>query len=183
MSTFEKVYWIIGVPATLIFLIFLVLSFVGGDTDVDGDADMEVDSDDGIGFHFITLKNMVAFFAVFAWSGIACLKGGLGTAPTIAISILCGLAMMAIMASLYYFMGKLADSGTLKISNCVGKLGETYLVVPAKRGGFGKLSIKVQGALRTLDAITDDEEDIKTGAIAKVIDVIDDHILLVTISK
>ncbi len=150
------------------------------DTDLDSDADASIEGDEGIGFQFISIKSLVSFFTIMAWSGIACINAGLENYITIIISIGCGLLMMVIMASLYYFMGKMTENGTLNINNSTGKLGETYLVIPAKRDGFGKVQIKVQGALRTLDAITDDEENIKTSSIIKVLDVIDDHILLVT---
>ena len=83
------------------------------------------------------------------------------------------------MATLFYFMSKLAESGTLKMSNAVGKLGEVYLVIPGNRGGMGKVQLNVQGTMRTLDAITDDAETIPTSSIIHVLNVIDDHILLV----
>ena len=83
------------------------------------------------------------------------------------------------MASLFYFMSKLAESGTLNMKNAVGKLGEVYLVVPGNRGGMGKVQLNVQGSLRTLDAITDDTENISTSSIIEVLEVIDDQILLV----
>jgi hypothetical protein len=47
---------------------------------------------------------------------------------------------------------------------------------------MGKIQIKVQG-FRTLDAITDEKEDIKTGAVVEVVEVINDQVLLVKHSK
>jgi hypothetical protein len=47
---------------------------------------------------------------------------------------------------------------------------------------MGQIQINVQG-FRTIDAITDHEEDISTGAIVEVIDVINNDILLVKINK
>jgi hypothetical protein len=46
---------------------------------------------------------------------------------------------------------------------------------------MGKVQIKVQG-LQTLDALTDNEEDIKTGGVVDVVEVINDEILLVKLS-
>ena len=83
------------------------------------------------------------------------------------------------MATLFYLMSRLAESGTLNMKNAVGKLGEVYLVIPAKRGGMGKVQLSVQGSVRTLDAITDDLDKIPTSSIIEVLDVIDDQILLV----
>ena len=86
---------------------------------------------------------------------------------------------MTLMATLFYLMSKMAESGTLNMKNAIGKLGEVYLVIPAKRGGLGKVQLSIQGAIRTLDAITDDQENIPTASIIEVLNVIDDQILLV----
>ena len=43
------------------------------------------------------------------------------------------------------------------------------------------MQVKVQG-LRTLDAITDSKEDIETGALVEIIEIINDDILLVKLS-
>ncbi len=181
VGLFEQVFWIVTIPATIIFLILLVLTVFGGDADTDVDTDVDADIADGdfIPFQFLSLKNIVAFFAVFGWSGIGFINAGLPQWLVILLAVLCGLIMMTLMATLFYLMSRLAESGTLKMKNAIGKLGEVYLVIPAKRGGMGKVQINVQGSMRTLDAITDDLETIPTSSIIQVIDVIDDHILLV----
>jgi len=181
IGIFEQVFWVITIPATVIFLILLALTIFGGDADtgVDTDIDSDIADGDSIPFQFLSLKNIVAFFAVFGWSGIGFVNAGLASWLVILLSFICGLLMMVLMATLFYFMSKLAESGTLKMKNAVGKLGEVYLVIPASRGGMGKVQLNVQGSLRTLDAITDDLENIRTSSIIEVLDVIDDQILLV----
>lgn len=181
VGIFEQVFWVITIPATVIFLILLTLTIFGGDADsgVDTDIDSDIADGDSIPFQFLSLKNIVAFFAVFGWSGIGFVNAGIVAWLVILLSFICGLLMMVLMASLFYFMSKLAESGTLNMKNAVGKLGEVYLVVPGNRGGMGKVQLNVQGSLRTLDAITDDPESIRTSSIIQVLDVIDDQILLV----
>lgn len=181
LEMFEQVFWLVTIPATLIFLILLVLTIFGGDmdTDVDTDIDSDISDGDSIPFQFLSLKNIVAFFTVFGWSGIGFITAGLAQWIVIILATICGLIMMTLMATLFYFMSKLAESGTLKMNNAIGKLGEVYLVIPAKRGGMGKVQLNVQGSIRTLDAITDDEVKIPTSSIIQVLNVIDDHILLV----
>ena len=177
----EKIYWCIAIPFSALFVIQIVLTFFGGDIDefeADGDSDVSVDNDTGIDFQFLTLKNLVAFFTIFGWAGIASLDGGLGVGKTVIISSVSGFVMMSIMASIVYFMGKLTDSGTLNLNNAVGKIGSVYLTIPAKREGLGKVQIKVQG-LRTLDAMTDYAEEIKTGAVIDVIEILNNEILVV----
>ena len=183
IGLFEQVFWFITIPATVFFLILLALTVFGGETDagmdVNTDVDGEISDGDSIPFQFLSLKNIVAFFTVFGWSGIGFTNAGLATWLVIPLSFICGFLMMVLMASLFYFMSRLAESGTLKMKNAVGKLGEVYLMIPASRGGMGKVQLNVQGSLRTLDALTDDLEKIPTSSIIKVVDVIDDQILLV----
>ncbi|UTW64605.1 hypothetical protein KFE98_00280 [bacterium SCSIO 12741] len=183
MGTFEQVYWIIALPSTLIFLILLVLTFVGGDLDDAGGPDADVAGDDGVGFQFFSLKNVVGFFTLFAWSGLACIDADQSQLVTLVVSIISGFVMMTVMASIFYFMSKLTDSGTLDMRNAVNGIGEVYLPIKKQRGGFGKVQINVQGGLRTLQAMTDDGEDLPMGTVVQVQDIINDQILLVTKSS
>jgi membrane protein implicated in regulation of membrane protease activity len=171
-----KLYWIIAVVGSLIFTIVVILSFAGGDAD-----DFDLDAE--IGFQFITFKNLVGFFTMFGWTGIACIDAGFPASLTIAISLVCGLVMMVIMASLFYFMSRLTDSGTLKMENALGAIGEVYLTIGADRSRIGKVTVKVQGSMRELDALTDSFTELKSGTIIKVVDVTSNGILIVDQTK
>ena len=85
---------------------------------------------------------------------------------------------MLIMASIYYFMGRLTETGTLNMRTAIGKTATVYLFIPQKRQATGKVQLKLQG-YRTLDAMTDEDEVIPTGAIVQVVDILNDEILLV----
>lgn len=178
-TTFEQVYWLIAIPSSLALLVTLIMTFVGGDFE-DGGVDEDIAGDDGAGFQFFTLKNLIGFFTLFAWSGLACIKGNMSVPVTIIISSVCGLIMMTLMASIFFFMSKLTDDGTLKMANAVNRIGEIYLPVMANRGNIGKIQINIQDSVRTLQAMTDDEEDLPFGAVVTVIEVINGNILLVT---
>jgi hypothetical protein len=185
MSTLEQTYWGIALLGSVVFLVIFILTFIGG-----GDADMDADSSDfeaddgGVGFQFFTFKNVVAFFTIFGWTGITCIDNGLSTGLTLTLSIVAGLLMMVLTTSLFFWMHKLAESGTLKIKNAIGVIGEVYLPIGAKRTKMGKVQIKVQGSLRELEAITDEVEELKTGTMVKVTEIVSAELLLVeTLSK
>lgn len=180
LNTIRQIYWGIAIPFSLIFLIQMVLTFIGGEMEIDGDADFDVESDSGVGFQFFTLKNFIGFFTIFSWSGIAALDSDYSTATTLIISTISGLIMMTLMASLFYFFSKLTDSGTMDINNAKGAIAEVYMRIHGNRSNIGKVLVKVQGSLRELEAITDDEEDLPTGSVVNVKDVINDNILLVS---
>ncbi|MEX1383684.1 hypothetical protein [Lutibacter sp.] len=185
MSTLEQTYWGFALLGSVVFLIIFILTFIGG-----GDADMEADASDfeaddgGVGFQFFTFKNIVAFFTIFGWTGVTCIDNDLSTGLTLILSVIAGLLMMVLTSSLFFWMHKLAESGTLKMKNAIGVIGEVYLPIGAKRSKMGKVQIKVQGSLRELEAITDNEEELKTGTMVKVTEIVSAELLLVeTLSK
>ena len=180
LTLFEKIYWIVALIASVIFAILLILTIFGGDSDgMGGDVDADIDADHGIGFQFLSFKNLVGFLTIFGWSGIACLDAGLSGGITVIISVICGSIMMFAMASLFYYLGKLQSSGTLVIENAVNQVGEVYLTVGANRSKIGKVSVTVQGTLRELEAITEDDQDLVLGNVVRVKQITDNGILIV----
>ncbi|WP_400076121.1 hypothetical protein [Winogradskyella sp. R77965] len=175
----SKVYWLVAIIGSVIFTVVMIMAFAGGDADDIGDVDGDFDGDVGAGFQFISFKNLVGFFTIFGWSGIACIDAGLSKPLTIIISVVCGLFMMLIMATLFYFISKLADSGTLNYKNALDAVGEVYLTIGADRSKMGKVSVNVQGTMRELDALTDSLNELKSGTIIKVVDVTSNGILIV----
>lgn len=182
----EKVYWIIAIPSTLLLLIQIVMTFIGGEADdMDADFDGDLDSDGGdfdgdAGWQFFTYKNVLGFFTLFGWTGLGFLQMGIGLMISVFFSLIAGFIMMAIMATLFYYINKLHQSGTMIIENAVGNTGEVYLRIPANREGHGKIQIEIQGTLREMDALTDDEKELPTGSIAQVLEIVNNQILLVT---
>lgn len=178
LSTILRIFWGLAVPFTIFFLLQLVLSFTVGDH-ADSTPDVDVETDHGISFQFLTIKNMVGFFTIFSWTGIACVEAGFSTTVTLVISTLAGLCMMGLMGGMFYFISKAGADGTMKMKKAIGVVGEVYLTIPAKRSSVGKVQIKVMGSLRTLDAMTDNDHDIPTGKLVIVTEIVSDNILLV----
>lgn len=181
LTLFEKVYWIVAIAGSAILLVLLVMTLMGGDVDDMGDVDTDIEADTGIHFQFLSFKNLMGFLTIFGWSGIACIDNGLSTGLTIFISVICGLLMMLAMASLFYYLAKLQSSGTLNLKNAVDQIGEVYLTIGANRTRIGKVSVNVQGTLRELQALTDEDHDLVQGNVVKVQDVTDTGILIVNL--
>lgn len=179
LSIMLKIYWALALPFTIIFVLQLILSFLGGDT-TDDVPDAEVNADHGLGFQFFTLKNFIGFFTIFGWTGIAVIQSGASNGISVIVATVAGTLMMLMMAGMFYLLMKAQHDGTMKIEKAVGQTGEVYLTIQSKRGGLGKVQVKVMGALRTLDALTDDDTDIKTGMLVRVSNIVNDNILLVT---
>lgn len=181
LTTLQKIHWGIALPSTIIFIIQLILTLAGGDADdIDADADGDFDGDtDGDGMNIFSVKSILAFLMFYGWSGLAAIQYGMVTWWIITlISLGIGVLMMMFTAWLFFMLFKLQESGTMKIENAIGKQGEVYLTIPAKKNGVGKIQIIIQGSYRTLDALTEETEDIKTGTFVEVVDVINDALVV-----
>jgi len=184
MSTMEHVYWIIAVPSSLVFIMLMLMTFIGGDGDMaSSDFEIDADIDGGIPFQFFTIKNLVGFFTIFSWTGLAFIKGGFSVITTIISSSVAGILMMVMMSTIFYLMNKLVESGSIDLKKAIGSMGEVYLVIPGKRKSMGKVQLKVEGAFKTLDAISDEKNDIATGSLVDIIDVTNNDILVVKSSS
>jgi hypothetical protein len=182
LSLVLKIYWGIAIPFTVFFVLQLILSFLGHESH-DLSHDAQHDADHGVGFQFFTLKNLIGFFTIFGWTGIASIDGGLSTTMSMVLATMAGLSMMTVMAGLFYLLMKAQADGTMKFDKAIDQVGEVYLTIQSKRGGLGKVQVNVMGVLRTLDAMTDDEADLLTGKIVTVSSIAGDNILIVTSSS
>lgn len=181
LEWFDKIFWIVAIIGSIFFLVMLISTFIGGDVDMDSDiggAEVSFDIDGG-GFHFFTIKNLIAFFTIFGWSGIAAIEADLSKGMVVLVAMASGLIMMLIMATLFFLISKLNDSGTLVTKNAIGAIGDVYLTVGNKRSRIGKVNVRIQGSLREMEALTDEKEDLKQGTVVKVKDVTTNGILIV----
>jgi len=185
LAGFEKILWAFAIIFSVLFLFQTLYSLFVGETDDSsaiGTADSYIGDDTGIGHQFFTVKNLIAFFTMFGWVGIAAYNSGLSKGLSIVIALIAGFTMVLIMVFLLRNVNKLRHSGTMQIKNALNEVCETYLFIPARRNGIGKVHIRIQGSLHELDAVTDDESQIPTGKIVKVTGIVNEQILLVTAS-
>lgn len=148
--------------------------------DVDGDVDLDVDANaDGVfgedvfeadtdptgldGLRIFSVRGIIAFLVVFGWVGIVLDEAGLSLVPNLLISVVCGFAVMVLVALLMRAVWKLQSSGNIDTRNALGVSGTVYLTIPAGRNGSGKVNVTVQGAYIECDAVTDEQEAIPTG--------------------
>lgn len=178
LKGFELILWCIALLFSFLFIIQIIISlFIGGS---DGDFDDVGDDGHGDATQFFTIRNMIAFFTMFGWAGLTAYKSGLPNTWVIVIAVAAGVSMVALLYFLMTRASKLRQSGTLQMKNAVSQIGETYLRIPARRSGMGKIQVQVQGRLMELDAMTDDAEDIATGKPIKVVSTLNERILIVT---
>ncbi len=202
LKTLEKVFLICALLGGVVFVVRLILFFIGmghhdvgtdagfdgggdvghiGDVghdvgDVHGDAQGHGDTEGS--FKIVSLQGITAFFMMFGLVGLA-LSRQSGWPETLCIfgALAAGLFSVWVIGKLLSAMGKLQSEGTLDIRNAIGQEGTVYLTIPAE--GNGVVQIAVQDCLRELSAVSQDQTEIKTGERIIVEEITAGNILLV----
>jgi len=215
LSLLEQVFLFTGVFGTFLFLIRVVLMFMGmGDHDVDGGGDLDhgdfdsgggdldhgdldadggdldhADSDavahndpaDGVAdmmsFKLLSFQGLTGFFMMFGVVGMAISRAQLGGIPAILGGTVAGLFLVWVADRLFRFVGGLQSSGTMSLKNALNEEGTVYLTIP--KGEPGKVRIHVQGRLRVLGAVSEDNRKISTDDRVRVVGVVNDNVLVV----
>lgn len=176
----EKVFWAIAIIFGILFFIQFVLSLIGLDLDMDTDTDIDGDTDGLNGdFTIFSIRSIIAFFTFFGWTGVGVLNSGGGAVIAIIAGVVAGVASMFVVGYVMYMFSKLQDSGSVtKLETAINKVGEVYMPIPAWQSGRGKVQVVVSGTLQEIEAVTEGRA-LSTGTKVRVIEVIDNAILLV----
>lgn len=182
LSSTEKVFWGISLVFSVLFLIQFVVSLIGLNFNTDTDVDVHVESNGGYhldpSFTILSVRSIIAFFTFFGWTGVFVLKSGGGVWTVIGFAGLAGLAAMFIAGYLIYLFTKSVKHGNVNLSKALYSTGEVYRSIPANKNGQGKVHLKIHGALKEVDAVTNGDT-LPTGSTIKVVEILDDNLILV----
>ena len=173
LSGTEQLYWGVAIIASLIFVVQLLMTFIGLE------ADLEADLDGGDGFGIISFKTIIAFATFFGWGGVVSLAQGFSPAKSLMIAFLAGFLAMVALAYVLSQLLKLQESGTIDVYDAIRREGEVYLRIPEAAEGKGKIHVEIDNKLMEFDAISDGES-IPTGARIKIKDILNENVMLVT---
>lgn len=206
LTIVQQVFACFAVPATVLLIIQTILlcfgfghhadsgaelsqEFVDDNTlDLENfDHDLSHDSelndahadDHTAGLRLISIRSIVAFFAVGGWVGIALIDCGINAAISSLLAFLSGLIALFIVAWFLKLLFDMQEDGSIDPKNAVAKMGKVYIRIPAKRSGFGKVVLTVQGTYSEMDAVTDCETDLLTDTLVQVVSITADNTLVV----
>ena len=180
LTGIEQVFWGIALIFSVLFVIQFILSLIGLDFDGDHEIGGGVHVDHGMDTDvtILSVRSIIAFFTFFGWAGVLILNNGGGTGLATIIATLCGLGAMFLVGYMMFWFSNLGEVGNVDIMDAIYKTGEVYLTIPANGSGQGKIHIHLGGSLREMDAMTE-SKSLPTGTKVRVIEVLDDNILLV----
>jgi len=174
-----KMFVGIGAVSSAVLTLQMVLAMFGGDMDgLDADVDIP-DAGEGGASGILSIRTIGAFFTGFGWSGAAMLQAGYGTGAATFVGIVVGSIFMALIFYLMTYLHSLRQEGTINYSNAVGKIGSVYLPIPPHRKGIGQIEVLVQGRLKIVQAITDNDKKIGNRVAVRVTELVDTQTILV----
>lgn len=183
LDLFMKILWCIAIASSLIFIVETVLTFIGADVDFDTDADFDMPDGTFEGdpsMNLYTFRNLVNFLLGMSWTAILLKDQITSKVLLMVIAFVAGAILVAAVMLLFRWLSKMQQSGNIDVmKDAEGCNGKVYLTIPAERAGTGKVQITINGAVREYDAVTDSEQDLKTGKAIKVVEAIDNSTLLV----
>jgi uncharacterized membrane protein YtjA (UPF0391 family) len=197
VSSFEKIFWFVAVPSTVLTVMQMILTFFGiGDGSHDmgdggahdgdvghgdaghGDAHGHSHATSHVEFKFLTIRNLMILASCFGWAGIAGNRAGFARPITVIFALMVGCVVSLIVAGIFYLFMQLRSSGNMDIRNALDGTGTVYLPIPAEKVGAGMIQLPVQGSIRELSAMTEGPA-LTTGTKVKVVSLIDSNTVLV----
>ena len=158
LGSAEQWFWSIGLISNALFTIYLVVQFAGSHDAELHDGDIDTDA----GFTILSLRSLLAFGMFMGYTGVVSLRMGAGWPTALIAGVAAGVLAAWLAWRLLRLILRLQSSGTLDLQNTIGQTGEVHLQIPARLEGAGKIMVEVQGALRELDAVSE-EQAIPTG--------------------
>lgn len=161
----------------------MILQFVGagghhtgGDFHDVHDIDTE-HADSDASFKLLSLHGLTSFAMMFGLVGFALYRqNAAGILMSLIGAMAAGLASVWIIGKLFEFTLSLQSSGTLSIQQAIGGEGSVYLNIPPR--GSGRVMITFNNRLREFDAISHDQEGIKTGERVRVVGVANNMLMV-----
>lgn len=183
LDLFMKILWGIATATSVIFIVETILTFIGLDHDVEFETDFDTPDgsfDSEPSMNLYTFRNLVNFLLGTSWTAILLEKQIASKTLLMAIAVLAGALLVTAVMYLFKWLSKMQQSGNIDIrKEAAGCNGKVYLTIPAERKGMGKVQISINESIREYDAVTDSDEDLKTGTNIRVIEAIDASTLLV----
>lgn len=169
LAPFLKIYWIIAIPASIVFVVQTILTFIGSDAADGIGADFSGHLEDvHAPFQLFSLRNLVNFLLGFSWTGISCYKVIESQSILMAVSVAVGLVFISVFFVVLNQVQKLSEDNSFKLEDTIHKTANVYLAIPANKNGTGKVMISVKGSVRELEAITEVDQKIETGSVVTV---------------
>jgi hypothetical protein len=175
LDLFLKIMWGIALVTSIIFIIQMIMTFVGMDADGDIGGD---GNEGGAPFQLFTFRNLINFFLGFSWTGIGFYHTMESRVGLVLWATFVGILLVALVMLLFYALSRTVQSGNIDIRHAIGLTAIVYFPIATGRTRAGKVQVNIRQTIREYDAMTNGAE-IATGRLVRILEVIEGNILLV----
>ncbi|WP_192347952.1 NfeD family protein [Algoriphagus sp. Y33] len=174
-----KLFWYIAIPISLVFILQTILTFVGsgGSDGIEADFDGDLDGAEAP-FQLFSLRNLINFLLGFSWAGISFYAIIPNYPLLLLISLTIGFAFVYSFFLIIRQIQKLGEDNTFRLEKTLNKIANVYLAIPGNMQGKGKIMVSLNGSVRELDAMTE-QDKIETNATVRIMRVESGNILIV----
>ena len=158
-----------------LLIILMLISLIGGmDLDFDiGDGDVDLDSSGSLGF----VKSFLTFVSVSTWVMKILVTGSTSIWVAMLIAIVSGMAALMLLTWIFKTLLRNQSNVNYSLDDSLFMEGKVYLKLPSN-GSTGIIHVNINGANREMKAISTDGEEIETGAMVMVQEVLGDHVIV-----
>ena len=166
ISGIDVFFAAMAVIGTVLFMIYFALVLIGGVADGIAEAipffDVSFEMDAEGVFHMLTIQGLLSFMMMFGIFGLAVSQGNYGAMPAIVAGSLAGISSMWVVGKVFQAIAGLETDGTVSHKQSHGAKGTVYRTI--RPGQSGQIQVEFQDALRTCEAVAEDETlTIQTG--------------------
>lgn len=140
-----------------------------GDHPMEGD---HADQGSSAFFGVLSFRALVAAVTFFGLGGMTAVAAEAPQYVSVVLAGASGAAAMFIVAWLMRLLHSLGEEGNVKIERTVGSAATVYLSIPPKGKGTGKITVRLQDRTMEYQAITQETEELPTGAQVVVVAVV-----------
>lgn len=209
LDLFTQILYCVSIPSTLILIIqavLIIMGFTNGGPDMNfsdtsgfevpecdcgmcdpsdvGDMS-HVDGGDVINpadagaMHLFTFQGIVTFLCVFSWVSIVTYIISKNIPVSLIVGFIFGAGAMFGVAKIIQAAGKLAQNGNIDPKKYLGENATVYFPIPANEKGQGKVNVAVGERYAEFSAVTEESEDIPSGASVRIVDIRAENVLVV----
>ncbi len=179
MEPLLRSFWFIAIPASVVFLVQTIMTFIGADAGdgIDADFDSNLSGTDAP-FQLFSLRNLVNFLLGAGWGGVSFYNTIDNRTLLVIVSAAIGVSFVAVFFLLIRQIQRLGEDNSFNIEHSLNKTGTVYIPVPANKTGVGKVQVSVSGSVHELSAITL-QETIPTGSLIKIVKIETSNLVVV----
>lgn len=163
----KQAFWSIAIVSSILLGILFLSSLL----------DEEAEDPDPASKSWLDSRFVLVFFTTLGWAGLILFHNTQSLNLSVIWASVSGLIIAILVRWLDISGRRLRAKPTPKIGDVIST-GEVLQSIPPHRNGFGKVQINDRRAHYTIDAITAGRE-IPRGTPVRVVDIIDEHVILV----